>query len=259
MGRVNLFTSFLSLSFFSFLSAAPLFDGEISVGYIKQSPSGWVQYKGDKVDIENDLQIEDEDSFFLKAKLKHPVPFLPNLYLMFTKMSFNGDGTVKRSYTFGNITIDINDRIITDLKLDHYDIGLFYSLPFLNTLSLGKVSAEAGLYLRIIDFKARVENKTRNTVDETSSTIPIPLLYLGIFITPFEKIALNAEGKAIVYDGNYYYDLQGEVRFYPLSFGLGNAFVSAGYKYEKLKLDDIDDTSADIEITQPFISAGFSF
>ncbi len=259
MGRVNLFSGLLSLSLFSLVSAVPLFDGEISAGYIKQSPSGWIQYKGDEIDIKDDLKIGDEDSFFVKAKIEHSIPILPNVYLMFTKMKFNGDGRVKERYTFGNITIDVNDRVVTDLKLDHYDIGFFYNLPFINTLTLGKLDAEAGLYVRVIDFKARVENKTRNRVDETSATVPVPLLYLGVSFNPISYFSLNAEGKAVAYDGNYYYDLQGEIRFYPIDLGAGKPFISAGYRYEKLKLDDIDDTSADIKIKQPFFSAGFLF
>ncbi len=259
MGRVNLFTGLFCFSIFSVASAVPLLDGEISAGYIKQSPSGWVQYKGDQVDIKDDLKIGDEDSFFVKAKIEHFIPILPNIYLQFTKMNFNGDGRVKNDYTFGNVTVSVDDRVITDLKLDHYDVGFFYNLPFLNSISIGTIDAEAGIYIRVIDFKARVENKTRNTVDETSATVPIPLLYLGISISPFGNVSINGEGKAITYDGNYYYDIQGEVRFYPISIGVGKPFVSAGYRYEKLKLDDIDDTSADIKIKQPFISAGFSF
>ncbi len=258
MGRVNLFSAFI-LGSFSLSFAAPVVDGEFSFGLLNQSPSGWVRYKGDKVDIKDDLKIGDENSFFVKGKIEHPIPILPNVYLMYTKMKFSGDGKVKKSYTFGNVTVDINDRVLTDLKLNHYDIGLFYNLPFLKTISLGKISGEAGLYVRIIDFKAKVVNKTRNKTDTTSATVPVPLLYLGFSVKPIDYLSIDVEGKAVAYSGNYYYDLQGEVRIYPFSLGIAKPFISAGYRYEKLKLDDIDDTSADIKIKQPFVSGGILF
>ncbi len=257
MGRVSFLL--FSLCSFSFVSAFPLFHGEISAGYIRQSPEGWVSYKGDKVDIKDDLRIDDESSFFLKGKIEHPIPFLPNIYLMFTNMDFNGNGTVKKTFKFGDISVDVNDRVVTDLKLDHYDIGFFYNLPFLNSISLGFLDGEAGLNLRIIDFKARVEDKTRNTVDETSATIPLPLVYLNFSIKPLDLISFNTEVKGITYNGNYYYDLQGEIRVYPFSLGITEPFISFGYRYEKIKFDDIEDTSADIKIKQPFVSAGFLF
>ncbi len=259
MGRVNsFFFSFLATSVVSTF-AAPLIDGEFSAGFIKQKPSGWVNYKGDQVDIKNDLKIGDENSYFVKAKIEHPIPVIPNLYLQYTKMKFSGDGKVKNGYTFGNITVYEEDRVLTDLKLNRFDIGLFYNLPFVNTLSLGKVKAEAGLFVRVIDFKARVEDKTRNETDETSATVPVPLLYLSVGFYPVDFVSINVEGKGVVYSGNHYYDIQGEVRVYPLSFGIAKPFLSAGYRYEKLKLDDIDDTSADIKVKQPFVSAGLLF
>ena len=257
MGRVNLFL--FSLCSFSLASAFPLINGEISAGYIRQSPEGWVSYKGDKVDIKDDLKIGDEDSFFLKGKIEHFIPYVPNLYLMFTDMNFHGDGTVKKTFSFGDISVSINDRVVTDLKLDHYDIGFYYNLPFLNRISLGVLDGEAGLYIRVLDFKARVEDKTRHTVDETSATIPLPLLYLNLSLEPFDFLSLNTEAKGVTYDGNYYYDLQGEIRLHPFSLGVTKPFVSLGYRYEKIKFDDIEDTSADIKIKQPFVSAGFLF
>jgi len=259
MGRVNFLTGILSFSIFSTVSAAPLIDGEFSLGYLEQSPSGWIQYKGDKVDIKDDLKIGDENSYFVKGKIEHFIPLLPNLYLQYTKMKFSGDGVVKRDYRFGNIVVHANNRVLTDLKLNRFDVGLFYNLPFISSLSLGRLNAEAGLFVRIIDFKAKVENKTQHTVDETSSTIPVPLLYLGVSIEPFDSISLNVEGKAVAYSGNYYYDFQGEIRLYPYSSVVAKPFISVGYRYEKLKLDDIDDTSADIKIKQPFVSAGILF
>ncbi len=259
MGRVNPSLFLFSLSFFSFASAVPLFDGEFSLGYLSQSPDGWISYKGDRVDVKDDLKLGDENSYFIKMKVKHSVPLLPDVYLMYTKMNFSGDGTVKKSFKFGNVTVNVNNRVKTDLKLDHYDVGFFYNIPFLDKATLGILKAEAGLYFRIIDFKARVENKTQRRVDKTSSIVPLPLLYLSSSLNPFEWISLNIEAKGITYSGDYYYDIQGEIRYYPLSSGIARPFLSFGYRYEKIKFDDIDDTSADIDISQPFISAGVVF
>lgn len=96
------FSALAVLSLFGLSQAVPLFEGEISAGYIKQKPSGWVQYKGDQVDLKDDLNIGDEDSYFFRAKLEHPVPVLPNVAFQYMKMDFSGTGRITRSFRYGN-------------------------------------------------------------------------------------------------------------------------------------------------------------
>ncbi|NPA12621.1 MAG: TIGR04219 family outer membrane beta-barrel protein [Aquificae bacterium] len=244
--------------FVSSASALPMVNGEISAGFIKQDIDGWVQYEGDKIDVDDDLNMGTENSFFLRAKLEHPIPLLPNIKLQYTKMRFEGDGTVSKDYKFGFITITASDRVKSKLELDHYDVVLFYNLPFINATQV--FDAEVGLNVRIIDFYVWVRDETRNQEDEKSLVVPIPMLH-GALTTklPLIPVSLLVEASGIAYQGNHYYDIAGEIRYKPFRNLVADLFIGVGYKYEKIKIDDVDDTSADIKIKQPYFQVGLSF
>ncbi|WP_457639770.1 TIGR04219 family outer membrane beta-barrel protein [Persephonella sp.] len=237
--------------------AVPGVDGEISAGYIKQDIDGWIKYKGDSADVDKDLNIGKENSFFVRAKLEHPIPILPNIKLQYTRMRFSGDGTVKRTFTFGNITVNVNERVQTKLDLDHYDFVMFYNLPFINVLPM--VDAELGLNVRVIDFYAKVRRVSTGEEDSTSFVAPIPMLHGSLELSPISFISFLVEGNGIAYQGSHYYDFSGEVRVKPLQTLMVDVFIGIGYKYEKLKIDDISDTSADVKVKQPYIQAGLLF
>ncbi|WP_051654706.1 TIGR04219 family outer membrane beta-barrel protein [Persephonella sp. IF05-L8] len=236
--------------------AVPGVDGEISAGYIKQSIDGSGRYKGNDISVD-ELGLSDENSFFLKAKIEHPIPILPNIKLMYERMRFEGVGTVKNNYTFGNITITVNDRVYSKLRLDHYDAVLFYNLPFINLTQI--LDAEFGLNIRVIDFYAKVKDLTTGDEDSTSLTIPIPMIHGAIEFKPVGYFSILVEGNGIAYGGHHFYDITGELRIKPVQTLMAKPFIGIGYKYEKLKIDDIDDVSANIKIKQPFVEAGILF
>ncbi|WP_457644214.1 TIGR04219 family outer membrane beta-barrel protein [Persephonella sp.] len=247
-----------ALSLFGVSQAVPLFEGEISAGYIKQKPSGWVQYKGDQIDLKDDLNLGDETSYFFRAKFEHPVPVLPNVILQYMKMDFSGTGTLTRSFRFGNQVFNISDTINSYVKMDHYDVTLFYNLPFIGLATAGILDVELGLNVRVLDFEASVETLTVN--ETATATVPIPMVYCGIEISPVSLFSLKAEGRGIAYGGHSYYDFNGELRIKPITIPMAvDFFVGLGYRYERLKIDDIDDISADIKIKQPYITAGLLF
>jgi len=246
----------LLLSGFLFSSmAVPLFNGELSAGYIKQDPEGWVKYKGTPADVDTDLKIGSESSFFVKGKLEHPIPLLPNVKLQYVRMNFSGDGEVQDSFTFGDITVAFNEKVKTKLDMDHYDFILFYNMPIINILPM--VDVEFGLNVRVIDFYAEVQTSTAK--DSVSFTAPIPMLHGSIELKPVGFVSFLLESNIITFQGSSYYDLAGEVRFKPLRTLIMDLFIGIGYKYERLKIDDIEDVSTDIKIKQPYIAAGVLF
>ena len=82
-----------------------------------------------------------------RAKVELPL-ILPNIYLMYTPMSFDGTGSKNVTFTYGNQTFNANAPIQSKLTLDHIDLALFYPVPLLKTATLGKLNAELGLNVR---------------------------------------------------------------------------------------------------------------
>ncbi len=234
-------------------NAIPLFDGEFTVGVVQQKPDGWLKYKGTTVDLRKDLGFDDKTKFFAKAKLEHPIPLLPNIYLQYMPMEFKGDRTT--AFQFDNKVFAGN--IHTEVQLDHYDIGLYYNVPMVSAMTSGVFDAEVGLVVRIIDFKEKVSDGTKTSTADF--TAPIPMLYGSISINPVDLLSVVVEGKGITYNNNYYYDFSGEVRLSPFNAVVMKPFISLGYKIERLRIDDVSNVYGDIRIKQPYISMGINF
>ena len=112
--------------------ALALFGLDAGVGYWMQTPSGTLTYKpvagtvGD-VDLKDDLGFDTENKPFVRVKAELPL-ILPNVYLMFTPMSFEQTGRLARSISFGGTSFNASATVDSKVKLDHTDLALFY--PF---------------------------------------------------------------------------------------------------------------------------------
>ncbi len=233
---------------------------EVAGGVWGQGPSGDLSYKSDlttdKLDIENDLNFDRKYKAFGRVKLDMP-GILPNIYFIATLMKFEETGSKTTNFTFGDETFNVTLPFTTMLQLHHYDIALYYSLPFLSTASAGKLNADLGLNARIIDFKAEVTGKDISSADiiETETfTIPVPMIYAGIQINATDMIALEGEFRGIAYDSNHYYDFIGRVKIRPVK----QIFIAGGYRHEDIKIDH-SDVKASIKFKRPFAEAGLEF
>lgn len=228
---------------------------EVAVGYWAQDPSGDLSFKevspSDSLDLEKDLGYDKKNKPFARAKIGLPA-FLPNVYLMATPMKFDGDSTIGRSFTFGDQTFNGSLPISSELTLNHYDIGLYYSL--LDTVTLGKLKVELGLDARIIDFEAKVSGTAPGGLSISQSesfTVAVPMVYVGIIVNPIKALSIEAEGLGIAYNSNHYYDLIGRVKIKPI----GPVFIGGGYRYEDFKMDE-QDVNASLKFQGPFLEAG---
>ncbi len=224
---------------------------ELSAGYWKQSPSGYVSYKPvsdkDRLDVESDLNYDDEGRPFVRARLYTP-GVLPNIYFMATPMKFEADSVLSRSFRFGDQTFNINEPFYSKVELNHYDIALFYGIPTAGS----PISLEVGLNARIVDFSAEIKSSLKD--EKKSLTIPVPMLYAAVHIKPAGFLSLEAEGRGIAYSSSHYYDFIGRIKISPF----GPFFIAGGYRYEDIKIDH-DDVDAKVKFKGPFIEAGVAF
>ena len=226
--------------------AAKDLGGEIAVGGWNHDPSGWVEYPNDapgdnKVDADDDLHLDSQTDLYIRGKLEHPVPLLPNVRVAYVHTETEGDGTVSKSFEFGDITIGANEPVHSEAKLDNYEGTLYYEI-----LDMEKVDLDLGLTARYIDGYVKVKSKSSGLSDEADIDFVVPMVYGNVRVgIPFlEGFSVGAEGNWISYDGSTLYDVQADAR-YIFAIGLG---LEVGYRYQKIKLDDIDDTDADIDI-----------
>lgn len=254
MNRLRIFAGVLFLALiFVAPQIASAIGLEAAVRVWKQDPSGDISYKGESLSIENELKYDSKTKVFGRVKIDMPL-MMPNIYLMATPMKFEADGSKNVDFIFGDETFTGSVPFSSKVQLDHYDICLYYGLPFLKTATLGKLNAEVGLNARIIDFKAEINQPTTGKSESKSLTFPVPMIYVGAQFKPVKLIAVEAEARGIAYGSNHYYDLIGRLKVRPI----GTAFIAGGYRYEDIKIDR-SNVKANLKFEGPFIEAGVEF
>ncbi|GAB6887233.1 TIGR04219 family outer membrane beta-barrel protein [Desulfothermus okinawensis JCM 13304] len=253
MNKKNLMVTAFILVFFMMPALAFAIGAEVSLGMWQQDPNGYFSYKGEHLSVDDELRYDTETKLLARAKIDMPL-FIPNIYLMYTPMDFDGNGIKSKTFKFGDVTFKGNVPFKSELQLDQYDIALYYGVPFLNTLSAGILNVEAGLNCKIIDFYGKVKQPDLSLSESKSTTIPIPMVYLGVQVKPIKWISLEGEARGIAYSGSGYYDFIGRVKIHPF----GPLFLSGGYRYEKVEID-YTDVDSDIEFSGPFLEVGVSF
>jgi outer membrane protein len=226
-------------------------------GWFQGDPDGTISNEGEDLDLVDDFDFEGATRFNVRAKLEHPVPVVPNLYLMYTPMTFDGSKTRDLKFTFGDQTFDATTEYNTKLNLSHFDVGLFYNVPFLSTATMDKLDAEFGINARILTLSAEVEGKVAGVTQTESSgtkTVPVPMIYLAAQVNPTELIGVAVEGRLLPLGESHYYSVIGRLKVRPKM----PAMIGVGYRYDDLVIDS-DDVDVDVNFTGPFVEAGIEF
>jgi outer membrane protein len=237
---------------------------DAGVGYWRQTPSGTLAYKGtgvnDTLDLKDDLNFDSKNQPFVRIKAELP-SILPNIYAMYTPMSFDGTGKKAVNFTYGDTTFIANTAIESKVKLDHYDVALFYPIPLLKTATAGVLNIELGLNAKIISFDGEVtgtDSITHTTKTASiSKTLPIPMIYVGVQVKPISMLSIEAEIRGIAIGESHFYDYMGMLKVKPI----GPLYISAGYRAEQIKIssNQVSDVNADIKFGGPFVEVGVSF
>jgi outer membrane protein len=247
--------------------AGPLIDFEASIGAIQQKPRGYVSYKAgsdeDRIDVKDDAHLGDKTKPWVKLKLEHSIPVIPNIKLAYMPMKFDGSGNVARTIKWGDYNYDLSADFNLSVKLDRVDTTLYYNLPFVKTATAGKLDIEFGLNVRTIMFDGKLSGTTVDGYSVTESksiTLPIPMGHLAAEIRPINQVSLVGELNYIGYRKNTYYDYAVGLRLN--SHGLVQTtlkpFVEVGYRHEKLKLDE-EGVKTDLKVKGLYALVGVRF
>lgn len=194
---------------------------------------------GVTADLKNDLKLSEEDEGYSYFILEHPVPLLPNIKFVNTKLSTTGaSGSANFTYNSINYTTSINSTIV----LDQTDIILYYEV--LDNV----VSFDVGLTAKTIDGKVTVDTDTKTFSDT------IPMLYVAGEVALPGGFSLAADVSYISKDDDSLTDSTFKL-VYTSDFNLG---IEAGVRTQSIKVED-NKVKADIEFDGTFIGAFFKF
>ncbi len=248
----RLVIGFIGAAFF-LSSKAAAFEIETAIGGTFLNPVGQISYNGISLDLKNDLKYEKVSTFTGRIKLDLPL-VLPNIYITAMPLRFAETGSKNVSFQFGNQTFTAGVPFTSSLKLDHYDATLFYGIPFIETATAEKLKVQVGLNLRLIDFKAEI-NQTQTGLSESKSlVVPVPQAYLFLEIAPIEKIKISTDLKGIIYGDSRFYDASLLLKYQLLKF----FFLGGGYKYENIRVAH-NGVRTDFEFGGPALEIGFIF
>jgi outer membrane protein len=207
---------------------------------------------GDGFDLEHDGGLGRENNW--GGRIKVDLPILPDILFQATPMAFSGTGSKGDTFSFGGHTYTANTALNAKLGLNHYDLGLIFGVPLLETATLKTLNIDFGLVVRRQEIRAELAQPATGQFVRVDETYYLPMGYLAAQVRVLNKLALEAELRGLAYSDNHYYDLVGRIRFYLP----GPVFVAGGWRYQEIELDE-DGIRASVKFSGPFAEVGVGF
>jgi outer membrane protein len=213
-------------------------------GAWNESVSGNIQKTTDPaaVDVKDNLFWGSESQGYFFATLEHPVPILPNVRLIYTKLDQAGSGNTSFVYDGESFSGTVSN----DFKIETTDLIAYYEV--LDNV----VSLDIGLNIRNLKADYTIVNgsSVTDTFDET-----VPMLYALVGGSPWPDLIISGELSYVAYSGSTISDFTAKVA-YTTNFFVG---FEAGYRQQKFEFDDVSDTDAKMDFSGIFAGAYLKF
>ena len=197
---------------------------------------------GTSADLENDLNLTKKTEGYSYFILEHPIPVIPNIKYVSTKLTSGGSGTVTTQFNFNGTTYAAAAGVTTVLELNQTDAILYYEI--LDNV----VSLDIGLNAKTITGKASV-----NT-DSTTFKATIPMIYAAAEIALPAGFAVAADISTISAGNNTVSDTTVKLT-YTSDYYLG---LEAGIRTQSYTLD-VDSVKASMKFSGVFAGVYFKF
>lgn len=226
----------------------------LNIGASQWNPSlsgSFNSRQDDRIDLVDDLDVDNPSKASMVLILEHPIPVLPNIRYQGFDLDTSGTSTLGSDLNFNGTTFNSGNQVRSTFDLSHDDIVLYYEL--LNNW----VNFDMGVDLKRFDGEVSLTgaSSTSVEVDET-----IPLLYLSArFDLPQPGFYIGAKLNSNILDlglSNSNAEDSTIMLGYESGKGLG---VEGGYKYFSLELDDIDSLDTDLKYDGIYLNGYYNF
>ncbi len=236
------------LLIFPFHASADALGVYLGAGSWNHSASGYVSDSSTNIDLKDDLNLKDNQEGYFYIAIEHPLPIIPNIKFASTKLSHAGNGILTQTVTFGGQPFNLAESVTSTVVLDSTDVTAYYEI--LDNV----VELDLGLTARKLDGKIRVVGAISGTGEQLINET-VPMIYAALSVNLPAGITLNGESNFVSAAGVTYTDLLVKLRYEIVSvFG-----VEGGIRTQKLSLKNIDNVTADITFSGPFIGAFLHF
>lgn len=203
-------------------------------GEITASVSG----TGTTADLKDDLNLAEKTEGYSYFSFEHPIPAIPNIKYVNTKLSSAGAGTVSSTFAFNGQSYTAATNLTTSLVLDQTDTILYYEI-----LDNDFISVDFGLNGKGINGKASVDDGV-NPAQTASFSATIPLLYLSAEVGLPYGLSIVAETSTLsvssnhvsdttvklTYTSDYYFGLEAGVRSVNTIIDVDSVKASMGFQ-----------------------------
>ena len=196
-----------------------------------------------QVDVKDNLFWGDESQGYLFATLEHPIPIIPNVKLMYTKVDQSGSGNTNFIYDGDPYAGDVSN----DFSLETMDLIAYYEV--LDNV----VSLDIGLNIRKLDTDFSIISTGNSTTDSLSETVP--MLYALVGGSPIPDLIISGEISYVAFSGSSVSDITAKIA-YTTNFFVG---FEAGYRSQKYEFDDVSGNDANLTIDGLFAGAYVKF
>lgn len=244
--KINKLITGCALAALPTIASADVLSIAIGAGVWNETPDGGIRKITETTDVsvKDNLFWTEESQGYLFATLEHPIPLLPNVRLNYVKLDHTGNGTT--AFDFEGVSFSGN--VANEFSIEQTDLLLYYEV--LDNV----VSLDLGLNVRLLDISYSIADDNANATSGSVSA-PVPMLYGLIGATPWPGVLLSAEGSFISYSGSTVSDFNAKIA-YTTNFFVG---FEAGYRTQTIELDDVDDTTANLDFKGPFVGAYVKF
>jgi hypothetical protein len=170
---------------------------EFSAAWLGLAPRGDVKTNSNTVNFSSDLGMES-----LQSQVRFRFGIRPSdrkrIQIDFLPYRFDGETTIERSFRFGGVTYDIDERVTSKASLNYIAGAFQYDFVHQPSLSVGVIGAVAYLGL-----KAEASSPSAGP-SEVKRRIAFPLAGAAVRISPsrLSWLTIRAEGRGMSF-GSY--------------------------------------------------------
>lgn len=186
---------------------------------------------------------------------EHPIPVLPNARIQHTPLTANGSTRLASNLSLNNITFFQGAEINNQVDLTSTDYILYYEL-FDNSL----ISLDLGINAKYIKGDVYIKDAIAGITASESVSKVLPTAYVAAIIgLPLTGLELFANGSYMSYSDNRAYDLQAGIAYALVDNVAIDLRLKAGYRAVNIKLDNVANLYADLDVKGAFLGVELHF
>ncbi len=191
-------------------------------GYV--TDNGAIQ---DSINLKNDLNVGKNIQSFFYVYIEQQNSAIPNFRIGKTNIRAKGSNTLIKSLTFNGVSYSINEKVDSQLNLDHLEAALYWKVKNSDT------RVDIGFTIKDFSGEVALTGELSGSAQTGLSEI-VPLLYLGVETDlPLTALTVGFNASFLKIEQGSLVDVLLYIRLEPLQY----VGIEAGYRDFQINVD----------------------